>query len=181
MEEKFDVLNEWGEFTEKLATRDECHKNGFWHRAVYAFIINDKKEVLLQKRSSNKKQWPDMWDVTVGGHVLAGEFGREALIRETKEELGIDIDDCDIRYLVGSTSIDTHKDIINKHFNECYVIIKNIDLAKIKLQNEEVSEVRFFTIEEIREMIQDDYKCITKKIGPWNFLMKILEHYDKVI
>lgn len=37
MEEKFDVLNEWGEFTEKLATRDECHKNAFWHRAVYAY------------------------------------------------------------------------------------------------------------------------------------------------
>lgn len=181
MEEKFDVLNEWGEFTGKFATRDECHKNGLWHRAVYAFIINDKKEVLLQKRSSNKKQWSDMWDVTVGGHVLVGEFGREALIRETKEELGIDIADCDIRYLVGSTSIDTHKDIINKHFNECYTITKNIDLAEIKLQKEEVSEVRFFTIEEIMKMIHDDYKCITKKIGPWNFLIKILEHYEKSI
>lgn len=179
MEEKFDVLNEWGEFTGKIVTRDECHKNGFWHRAVYAFIINDKREVLLQKRSSNKKQWPDMWDVTVGGHVLAGEFGREALIRETKEELGIDIDDCDIRYLVGSISADTHKDIVNKHFNECYIITKDIDLSKIKLQKEEVSEVRFFTIEEIMDMVRDDYKNITEKIGPWNFLERILNNYYK--
>lgn len=90
-----------------------------------------------------KKQWSDMWNVIVGGHVLVGEFSREALIRETEEELGIDIDDCDIRYLVGSTSIDTHKDIINKYFNGCYIITKNIDLAKIKLQIEEVSEVCF--------------------------------------
>ena len=34
-----------------------------------------------------------MWDVTVGGHVDSGEFGRQALIRETKEELGIEISD----------------------------------------------------------------------------------------
>ena len=85
----------------------------------------------MQRRSSNKKQWPNKWDVTIGGHVLMGEFGREALIRETKEELGIDIDDCDIKYLVGSTSIDTHKDIVNKHFNECYIITKDIDLSKL--------------------------------------------------
>ena len=42
MKEKFDVLNQFGEFTGKIATRDECHKKGLWHRAVYAFIIDDK-------------------------------------------------------------------------------------------------------------------------------------------
>ena len=89
--EIFDVLNEYGEFTGKIATREECHKKGYWHRAVYAFIIDDKWNVLLQKRSGNKKLWPNMWDVTVGGHVDSGEFGRQALIRETKEELGIEI------------------------------------------------------------------------------------------
>ncbi len=55
MEEKIDVLNELGEFTGKVATRDECHQKGLWHRAVYAFIIDKKGNVLLQKRSANKK------------------------------------------------------------------------------------------------------------------------------
>lgn len=53
--ESFDVLNEYGEFTGKIATREECHKNGYWHRAVYAFIIDNNGNVLLQKRSANKK------------------------------------------------------------------------------------------------------------------------------
>ena len=74
MEEKIDVLNELGEFTGEVATRDECHKKGLWHRAVYAFIIDDKGNILLQKRSNNKKLWPNMWDVTGGGHVDAGEL-----------------------------------------------------------------------------------------------------------
>ena len=56
-------------------------------KAVYAFIIDDKGNVLLQKRSANKKLWPNLLDVTTGGHVDSGEFGRQALIRETKEEL----------------------------------------------------------------------------------------------
>ena len=55
MEEKFDVLNESGEFTGEVASKEECHKKGLWHRAVYAFIIDDNKNVLLQKRSNTKK------------------------------------------------------------------------------------------------------------------------------
>ena len=177
MEEKFDVLNELGEFTGKIATREECHKNGLWHRAVYAFIIDNKGNILLQKRSSNKKLWPNMWDVTVGGHVDAGEFGRQALVREVKEELGVEIEDKDIKYLIGSTSINEQGDIINKHYNECYLITKNIPISDIKIQKEEVSDVRYFSKDELLKRISNNYDGLTKKTGPWNFLMKILEIY----
>ena len=177
MEERFDVLNELGEFTGKTATREECHKQGLWHRAVYAFIIDENQNVLLQKRSANKKLWPNMWDVTVGGHVDSGEFGRQALIRETKEELGLDINDDDIKYLVGSTSINEQGDIINKHYNECYLITKNIDIEDITIQENEVSEVKFFSKEELLRRIDNNYDGLTVKTGVWNFLKKILEIY----
>ena len=48
--ETLDVLNEYGEFTGKIATREECHKNGYWHRAVYAFVIDSNGRILLQKK-----------------------------------------------------------------------------------------------------------------------------------
>lgn len=179
MEEKFDVLNELGEFTGKVATREECHKKGLWHRAVYAFIIDDDGNVLLQKRSSHKKLWPNMWDVTVGGHVDSGEFGRQALVREAKEELGVEIDDNDIKYLIGSTSINQKGDIINKHYNECYLITKKVDISKINLQKEEVSEVKYFSKKELLERIANNYNGLTEKTGPWNFLEKILNNYIK--
>ena len=175
--ESFDVLNEYGEFTGKIATREECHKNGYWHRAVYAVIIDNNGNVLLQKRSTNKKLWPNMGDVTVGGHVDSGEFGRQALIRETKEELGIEISDEDIKYLVGSTSINEQGDIINKHYNECYLITKNIDVSNVVIQKEEVSEVKYFSREELIKRIDNNYEGLTEKIGAWNFLKKILERY----
>lgn len=177
MNEFFDVLNEFGEFTGETATRKECHEKGLWHRAVYAFIIDNDSNILLQKRSGNKKLWPNLWDVTVGGHVDSGEFGRQALIREVKEELGIEINDNDIKYLVGSTSVNTKGDIINKHYNECYLITKKVDLSQIILQEEEVSEVKYFPKEEILRRISNNYEGLTDKTGPWNFLKVILENY----
>lgn len=165
MEEKIDVLNELGEFTGEVATRNECHEKGLWHRAVYAFVIDKRGNVLLQKRSSNKKMWPNMWDVTVGVHVDSNEFGRQALIREAKEELGIDIQDDEIKYLISSTSINKKKNIIDKHYNECYLITK------------EISEVKYFTKKEILERINNNYEGLTEKTGPWNFLKRILNNY----
>ncbi|MFR3183009.1 MAG: NUDIX hydrolase [Clostridia bacterium] len=165
MEEKIDVLNELGEFTGEVATRNECHEKGLWHRAVYAFVIDKRGNVLLQKRSTNKKMWPNMWDVTVGVHVDSNEFGRQALIREAKEELGIDIQDDEIKYLISSTSINKKKNIIDKHYNECYLITK------------EISEVKYFTKKEILERINNNYEGLTEKTGPWNFLKRILNNY----
>jgi len=174
--EYFDVLNENGEFTGEVETREECHKKGLWHRANYCFIFNSKGEVLLQKRSATKKLWPNLWDITAGGHVLAGEFGIQALIREIKEELGIDIEESEIKYLVGSTSCNIKGDVINRHFNECYIVTKDIDISNIKLQEEEVSDVKWFTEEEILNRIKNNYEGLTDKTGPWNFLKRYYEN-----
>lgn len=177
--EYFDVLNECGEFTGEIASREECHEKGLWHRAVYGFIFNKNGDVLLQKRSKNKKLWPDLWDVTAGGHVLTGEFGAQALIREIKEELGIDVAENEIKYLVGSRSTNIKGNIVNNHFNECYIVTKNVDISNIKLQEEEVSEIKWFTKDEIIKRIDNNYDGITDKTGPWNFLKKYYEFKSK--
>lgn len=179
MEEYFDVLNENGEFTGEIATRKECHEKGYWHRAVYGFIFNKNNDVLLQKRSSNKKLWPNLWDITAGGHVLAGEFGSQALKRELAEELGVKAKDSEIKYLVGSISINIKENVINKHFNECYIVTKDIDISEIKLQEEEVSEIKWFTKQEILSRINNNFYEITDKTGPWNFLKRYYQMIEK--
>lgn len=56
-------------------------------------------------------------------------------------------------------------------------ITKNIDLLDIKIQKEEVSEVRYFSKDELLKRISNNYEDLIEKTGPWNFLKKILERY----
>ena len=122
MEELVDVLDERGMYTGKTETRANCSKYGLWHKAVCVFIINSKEQVLLQKRSANKKTWPNMWDVTAGGNVLAGEFGFQAIIRECKEELGIELNKNDITFIGSVISTNKKGDIINNYFSICFSV-----------------------------------------------------------
>lgn len=181
MEEYFDVLSEKGEFINKVETRENCHKQGLWHKAVAIYMINSKNQVLLQKRSASKKLWPNLWDVTAGGHVLAGEFGFESIIRELKEELGINIEKSDILFIGSSISENLKGDVINRHFNEYYVVNKDIDASSLTLQTEEVSDVKWFEKEDVINRINNGFDGITDKDGCWDYLKKYYEWKDKTI
>lgn len=179
MEEYFDILDETGKFTGKIESRKICHKEGLWHKAVVVFIVNSKNQVLLQKRSPSKRMWPNMWDVTAGGHVLAGEFGFQAIIREAQEELGIKLNKNEMTFLGSSISSNLKEDIINKHFNEYYIVNKDLDETKLKLQKEEVSEVNWVDKDAIIKKIRNNYDGITDKEGCWEYLIKYYEWQEK--
>lgn len=69
--------------------------------------------------------------------------------------------------------------IINNHFNEYYIVNKEVDIRNIKLQKEEVSEVKWIDKEEIIEKIIDNYNGITDKEGCWEYLVKYYELIKK--
>lgn len=180
MEEYFDIINANGQYLNKVATREECHKKGFWHKASVVFIIsNDNKRVLLQQRSANKKLWPNLWDITAGGHVSSGELGYQAVIRETKEEIGIDINKESLEFIGVTTSENIKGDRIDRHFNEYFIVHCDIDLNDITLQEEEVQDIKWFDKEEIIRRINNNYEGLTRKIGCWEYLIKYFEIMEK--
>jgi len=61
------------------------------HRCVYVVISDDQGNVLLQHRSQHKDQYPGYWTVSASGHVTYGQEYEEAIKREAKEELGVEI------------------------------------------------------------------------------------------
>jgi 8-oxo-dGTP diphosphatase len=61
-------------------------------KEIAAIILeNDKGEFLLYLRDNKPGiPFPDHWDL-IGGHVEEGETHEDALVREVKEELGLDL------------------------------------------------------------------------------------------
>ena len=88
-DEIFPIVNPEGEIIGS-ATRTKCHDQTFLlHPVVHLHIFNSKGELYLQKRVMTKKIQPGKWDTAVGGHVDYGENIHQALLRETREELGV--------------------------------------------------------------------------------------------
>lgn len=69
--------------------RDVIHRDGLKHRAVHIFVLNQKGEIFLQKRSRLKDKCPGLWDSSAAGHVDAGEEYEPCAVRELGEELGL--------------------------------------------------------------------------------------------
>lgn len=68
-------------------------------RVVNAFVINQKGELWIPRRSAHKRRYPSCLDLGVGGHVESGESYDQALAREVKEELNLDVSQLDVRLL----------------------------------------------------------------------------------
>ncbi len=73
--------------------RHEIHALGLPHRAVHILVFNDQNQLFLQKRSIKKDLNKGLWDSSAAGHVDAGEDYLASAVRETREELGINVED----------------------------------------------------------------------------------------
>jgi isopentenyldiphosphate isomerase len=125
------------------ATREEVHRIGHWHETFHCWFVkksNKKNYILFQLRSSEKKDFPDLLDITSAGHLLHDEEVADG-VREIKEEIGVDlvIDDL-ISIGIIKDEIIT-KDIIDKEVAHVFVHLFNQPISNLKLQKEEVSGI----------------------------------------
>ena len=123
--------------------------------------------------------WPNLWDVSSGGHVLTGELGYQAGIREAKEELGVDLKRDELEFIGATTSENIQKDIINRHYNEYYIVHKDIDLNDITIQEDEVQEVKWFNVEELKKRVDNNFEELTDKVELWHYLIKYFDFFLK--
>src|SRR5882724_4855751 len=86
--ELLDVVNELGQPTGQTLDKQTIHEQGICHRDVHVWVTNGR-DMLEQQRTWDKTIMPGDWDISVGGHVGAGESYLEAAVRETAEELGL--------------------------------------------------------------------------------------------
>lgn len=147
MAEMIEVVDPEGRVLE-VRPRDEVHGNpSFLHRVVHLIVVNSRGEILLQKRSMNKDVAPGRWDTSVGGHVAPGESLEEALQRETLEELGFVPQK--VRFL--------YKYIHSNHYeSELVYTFETLYEGPFDFNKEEISEVRFWSEEQIKSLLRTD-------------------------
>lgn len=146
--EYLDILNEKGEKTGEVKSYEEAHKNGLIHRAVHVWIVNQKGELLIQKREKNRVAYPGYWDISAAGHVSTGKTSLEAAQQEVREELGLTLIASDFQYLF---TLEEHIVInngtyINNEFQDVYLVKKEVSFSEINLVDGEVEEVKFIPI-----------------------------------
>ncbi len=149
MEELLPLVTEQGEII-GAATRRECHSGSMLlHPVVHLHIFNSAGDILLQKRSARKDIQPNKWDTSVGGHIDLGESVDIALKRETSEELGLtEFEPTQLYQYVFKSSVE------HELVTTFSTTIESID--QITFDPEEIDEVRFWSIEEIKANLNSD-------------------------
>lgn len=126
------------------ATRTECHNGSMLlHPVVHLHVFNEEGELYLQKRPMWKDIQPGKWDTAVGGHVDFGEDIHTALLREAREELGINAEGNELVQMYEFHSEREHE----------LVYAHKIVYDKDIIPSEETDGGRFWTMQEIRDAI----------------------------
>ena len=124
--ENVDIFNKRREKLEKIRERGKLDNNEY-SISVHVWLLEEDK-LWIQQRSNEKKLFPKLWEQS-GGGVLTGETSLRAVKRETKEELGLDIQDEEVANIKNVTFEEFDKMIENKEvvptINPSYNLLKN--------------------------------------------------------
>ena len=156
-DEYFDIIDENGKVIGK-ALRSECHGNpALIHRTVHIVVFHPDGRILLQKRNLDKDIQPGKWDTSVGGHIDSGENHETAVVRELSEELGISANFADLKF-----RMDT--EIRNNIESENVRVFSLINPGPFDFQVEEIQDVKFWTICELRKEIEEQPEIFTPNL-----------------
>lgn len=155
--ELLDIVDEQGIFTGEVMEREKAHDLNLLHWEIAVLIVNKNREVLLQKRAATKRFNPNKWGLCAG-HVDSGETLEDTAVREVKEEVGLDITTDDLHVL---ENMEVRKRETNSQITRYYYVICNKEIFEI--QKEELSEVKWFKISDIINMIHNKDDSIVLK------------------
>lgn len=149
--ELLDVIDKEGNITGEVLDKSEIRERNLLHKVVCLFIINSKNQVLLEKRSMNKKIHPGKLGLCEG-HVHAGEDNMSGVIRELEEELGIVANKDDIIHFCTILKERT----TNSNITYAYYMPLDKDAKDFVIQEDELSEVMWMDFEKYQNMVIDN-------------------------
>ena len=166
--EYWDIYDKDGNFTGRKKGKYEKWGEDEYHLATEVWVINSKKQILIQQRSEKCQLLPGIWALTTG-RVVSGETTRQGCIRELKEELGIEAkeEECNLVKSLLKNRLGMIWDI--------YFLRKDVELEDVTLQKEEVSRVKLVNTDEFRDMLKEGIMCEYSEVYE---LLDIIDELD---
>lgn len=160
--EKRDLYDEYKQKTGEVIEKGEEVPKGRYYITVVVWMQNSKGQFLIQRTVPEKYH---MWSTT-GGHPKAGESSIEGITTEIKEELGLSVSTKKLQLF---KTIKTEDDFV-----DIYYLNIDVDLDEIVIQEEEVEEVKWASIEEIKNLI-DEGLFLPPHIDFYKYCLEYLE------
>jgi isopentenyldiphosphate isomerase len=147
---EIEVLDEQGKPTGEALPLSKVHDGELWHRIALAWVYNTQGEVLLQHRTLERDAFPNVWDVSASGHIQAGDSPIATVVRELREELGIQVAPSELSILGEVT--DTFPLINGKTHKEhavVYLVHRDVNLERLEFQTAEVDGARWMGLRDL--------------------------------
>ena len=152
MDELIDILTPEGKSTGKTALKSEAHKNGWFHATAHIWFFTSNKKILLQKRALTKKVFPGIWDISVAGHIGAGEEVLEGAKREVFEEIGLILEDKEfIKIGTRIHQVNHENGIQDNEHHHVFIAELKTPISELTMQPEEVAGLELWDLKVLKE------------------------------
>lgn len=112
-------------------------------------IVEGVPQVVLQKRAMSKKRWLGMYSTSAGGHINVGEIPQQAALRETREEIGVELDGSQLHFM-GAFRV-AHEPQNIRFVFDCQV---HGDIV-FRFDDGEVESMKWISLDELEAGLQD--------------------------
>jgi isopentenyldiphosphate isomerase len=156
LDEYIDIVTSKGEPTGNIALKSDAHKNGWYHNTIHLWLYTKQGDMLLQQRSHRKSIHPLLWDVSAAGHIDAAETFTEAAIRETKEEIGLQLLPEDLKKI----GVERHESSYNNgaiqdnEFHQVFIAELKTDVQNLISQPLEVEALKLVSFKEFETLLK---------------------------
>ncbi len=152
MDELVDILDENGSYTGKTEMKSIAHQKGLFHPTIHVWIYTVDGRLLIQKRGRNKKSFPLLWDVSVAGHIGAGEDVVSSALREVKEEVGLSLSPYELQKVGVFKSLKDHSENFRDYeFHHSFIAELKVPFSNLKKQDSEVEELALIPVHTFAE------------------------------
>lgn len=154
MDELIDIVDREGNYTGQSELKSVIHQKGYYHHTAHIWLYTKNGEILLSQRSAKKTICPLMWDVSVAGHIDAGETIKKGAIREAWEEIGLEILEEDLKKIGVFDCFQSYPNgIHDNEFHNTFVIELKTPLNNLQIQEDEVEALKLVSFNQFQKLV----------------------------